>query len=83
MNPVKSRSIYRYFEPADTFVQILVCESGGLELEAQPGLNRAAYRRLVVETCMPEFKTDIKAQLERLLPDDPLLAEDLLYQLCV
>jgi ATP-dependent Clp protease ATP-binding subunit ClpC len=81
--PVKSRSVYRYFEPADTFVQILVCDAGAIELEAQPGLNRAAYRRLVVGTCMPEFKSDLKAHLERLLPDDPLLAEDLLYQLCI
>jgi ATP-dependent Clp protease ATP-binding subunit ClpC len=81
--PVKSRSVYRYFEPADTFVQILVCDAGAIELEAQPGLNRAAYRRLVVETCMPELKGELKAHLERLLPDDPLLAEDLLYQLCI
>jgi ATP-dependent Clp protease ATP-binding subunit ClpA len=83
MNPVKSRSVYRYFEPADTFVQILVCDAGAIDLEPQPSLNRAAYRKLVVETCMPELKGELRAHLERLLPDDPLLAEDLLYQLCV
>ncbi len=83
MNPVKSRSVHRYFEPADTFVQILVCDAGALDVDIRPGLNRAAYRRMVVQTCMPEFKADMKAHVERLLPDDPLLAEDLLYQLCV
>ncbi|MBK7641768.1 MAG: ATP-dependent Clp protease ATP-binding subunit [Planctomycetes bacterium] len=83
MNPVKSRSVYRYFEPADTFVQILVVDPGSLDLEVKPGLNRAAYRRLVVQGCMPAFKQDLSQRLEELLPDDPLLAEDLLYQLCV
>jgi len=83
VNPVKSRSVYRYFEPADTFVQILVVDPGSLDLEVKPGLNRAAYRRMVVQNCMPAFKQDLPAQLEQLLPDDPLLAEDLLYQLCI
>ena len=83
VNPVKSRSVYRYFEPADTFVQILVVDPGALDLEVKPGLNRAAYRRMVVESCMPAFKTELPARLEELLPDDPLLAEDLLYQLCI
>ena len=83
MNPVKSRSVYRYFEPADTFVQILVVDPGTLDLEVKPGMNRAAYRRMVVQGCMPDFKQDLKAKLEELLPDDPLLAEDLLYQLCI
>ena len=83
VNPVKSRSVYRYFEPADVFVQILACEPGSLELEMRPGLNRATYRRMVVTSCMPELRSDLKARLEELLPDDPLLAEDLLYQLCI
>ncbi len=83
MNPVKSRSVYRYFEPADTFVQILVVDPGSLDLEVKPGLNRAAYRRMVVQGCMPAFKQELPARLDELLPDDPLLAEDLLYQLCI
>ena len=83
MNPVKSRSVYRYFEPADAFVQILVVDPGALDLEVKPGLNRAAYRRLVVQGCMPAFKQETPLRLEELVPDDPLLAEDLLYQLCI
>gem|GEM_PF-278270 len=83
VNPIKSRSVHRYFESADTFVQILVCDASGLEVEVKPGLNRAAYRRLVVTSCMPDFRVDLQAKVERLLPDDPLLCEDLLYQLCI
>ena len=83
MIPAKSRSVHRYFEPADAFVQILVCDPASLEIEVRPGLNRAAYRRLVVQTCMPELGGDVRAGVQKLLPDDPLLAEDLLYQLCV
>jgi ATP-dependent Clp protease ATP-binding subunit ClpA len=83
VNTSKSRSVYRYFEPADAFVQILVCDGAALESSASAGLNRASYRRLVVQTCMPEFRTELRARLEKLVPEDPLLAEDLLYQLCV
>ncbi|MBL8857683.1 MAG: ATP-dependent Clp protease ATP-binding subunit [Planctomycetes bacterium] len=83
MNPVKSRSVHRYFEPADTFVQILVCDAGALDIQVKPGLNRASYRRLVVSACMPDFRVDLPAKVEELLPDDPLMCEDLLYQLCI
>jgi ATP-dependent Clp protease ATP-binding subunit ClpC len=83
VNTLKSRSVHRYFEPADTFVQILVCDAGALEIDVKPGLNRAAYRRMVVTSCMPDFKGELESKMERLLPDDPLLCEDLLYQLCV
>ncbi|MBI5361866.1 MAG: ATP-dependent Clp protease ATP-binding subunit [Planctomycetes bacterium] len=83
MNTSKSRSVYRYFEPADAFVQILVCDGSALDVQAGGGLNRQSYRRLVVQTCCPEFRQDFRARLEKLMPEDPLLAEDLLYQLCV
>ena len=32
---------------------------------------------------MPEFGDDVEATLEALFPEDPLMVEDLLYQLCV
>ena len=83
MIPVKSRNVYRYFEPADSFVQIQVCDAGGLEIDIKAGLNRAAYRRVVVQACCPDFKTELVSKLESLMPDDPLLCEDLLYQLCI
>jgi ATP-dependent Clp protease ATP-binding subunit ClpC len=83
VNTSKSRSVYRYFEPADAFVQILVCDGSALDAPASSALNRATYRRLVVQTCMPEFRPDFRARVEELMPEDPLLAEDLLYQLCI
>ena len=83
MIPIKSRAVWRYFEPADTFVRIVVCDAGALDVEAHERLNRAAYRRLVVRACVPDYRAELGARLSELCPDDPLLAEDLLYQLCI
>jgi len=82
-NPSRERSVYRYFDLADSFVQILVTGPDALALPEEHGLNRAGYRRLVLETCLPELRGDVQGSLERLFPEDPLLVEDLLYQLCV
>ncbi len=83
MIPIKSRAVWRYFEPADTFVRIVVCDAGALDVDAHERLNRAAYRRLVVTACVADYRTELGARLNDLCPDDPLLAEDLLYQLCI
>ena len=45
MIPIKSRAVWRYFEPADTFVRIVVCDAAALDVDAHERLNRAAYRR--------------------------------------
>jgi len=82
-DPARERSVFRYFDLADSFVQILLTEGGPLDLPSRPGLNRASYRRLVIETCMPEFREDVAASIETLFPEDPLMVEDLLYRLCV
>lgn len=83
LKPVKNRCVYRYFDPTDAFVQILLCDAERLRLGVTPGMNRTEYRRLVIETCMPELGQPIDKQLAEMLPEDPLLGEDLLYQLCV
>jgi ATP-dependent Clp protease ATP-binding subunit ClpC len=82
-NPAQTQSVYRYFDLADSFVQILVSNAEILSLPKRPGMNRASYRRLVIQTCMPEFTGEIDEALQTLFPDDPLMVEDLLYQLCV
>jgi ATP-dependent Clp protease ATP-binding subunit ClpC len=83
MDPVRSRSVFRYFLPADSFVRILLLEAREGALAARPGLNRQVYRRLVIETCCPEYAEDLLERLGEQCPHDPLAAEDLLYQLCV
>jgi len=79
----KARSVWRYFDLGDCFVQIELCNPDSLELERRPNFNRASYRRMVIERCMPEFRDDFDRTLDTLFPDDPLMVEDLLYQLCV
>jgi len=77
------RSVYRYFEPADLFVQIQVCDAAVLSPNKPGHLDRATYRRMVLDACVPEYTQDLGPRFEELAPDDPLLLEDLLYQLCV
>ena len=79
----RERSVYRYFDLADCFVQIVALEADAMTLSNRPGLGRSGYRKLVIEACMPDFRDDLDATLEGLFPDDPLMVEDLLYQLCV
>lgn len=82
-NPAHERSVYRYFDLADSFVQILVKDAGGLALPERPGIGRAGYRRMVIGACMPDLRGDVEQALSTLFPDDPMMVEDLLYQLCV
>lgn len=83
MSQQKSSSVHRYFELADSFVEVRVLHGEVLELQAPRRLDRTTYRRLVIQTCIPEFAGDVSDHLENLFPDDPMLAEDLLYQLCI
>ncbi|HUR28681.1 MAG TPA: AAA family ATPase [Planctomycetota bacterium] len=83
MKPDHSRTVHRYLLPIDAFVRIRQLERGALPLRARPGLDRASYRKLVLEACCPEFGPEPAAELARLCPEDSLAAEDLLYQLCI
>jgi len=83
MDPLRSRSVFRYFLPADSFVRIVIHDAREGGLRARPGLNRTAYRRLVIEACCPEFQGAVAGRLELQCPEDPPAAEDLLYQLCI
>ena len=73
--PAPARSVYRYFDLADCFVQIMTLDDVGLSLGERPGLGRAGYRKLVIEACMPDFREDLDKSLETLFPDDPLMVE--------
>jgi ATP-dependent Clp protease ATP-binding subunit ClpC len=83
MHPRPSRSVLRYFVPSDAFVRIAVLDSGHASLSAQPGLTRSAYRRLVIDACCTQLGPDAWTRLRHECPEDPLAAEDLLYQLCI
>ena len=83
MKPFQPRTVHRYFELADSFLEVRELGGDGLELSSPKSLDRGAYRRLVLSTCLPEFDSDPGDRISSLFPEDPLLAEDLLYQLCV
>ena len=83
MKPFQSRTVHRYFELADSFVEVRELGGDGLELSSPKSLDRGTYRRLVLSTCLPEFDMEPSDRISTLFPEDPLLAEDLLYQLCV
>ena len=83
MKPFQPRTVHRYFELADSFVEVRELGGDGLELNSPKSLDRGSYRHLVLSTCLPEFDSDPSNRLKVLFPEDPTLAEDLLYQLCV
>ncbi|MFT4649076.1 MAG: ATP-dependent Clp protease ATP-binding subunit ClpC [Glaciecola sp.] len=83
MDSVHQNSVFRYFDLADSFVEIQIADSRSLPVPGKPSLDKAGYRRLVIGTCMPEFREDVPHAIETLFPEDPLLVEDILYQLCI
>jgi len=83
VDSVRQHSVFRYFDLADSFVEILIADPRSLTLAGKPGLDKAGYRRLVIGACMPEFRENVSQSIETLFPDDPLMVEDILYQLCV
>lgn len=46
-------------------------------------MDREGYSRFVIQTCMPQFAAELFEQLESLFPEDPSVAEDLLYGICI
>jgi ATP-dependent Clp protease ATP-binding subunit ClpA len=83
LDPLESRSVLRYFAPANSFVRLLVREAGELEPPRAARLDGTRYRRLVIEACCPEFRGDLERRLRERCPADPLAGEELLYRLCV
>jgi len=83
VNPDKSRALYKYFDLADRFVRVRVLDAAATGLRMHPGMNRKAYRRSVIQACVSELAEDLDGRLKELCPEDPAVAEDLLYQLVV
>jgi ATP-dependent Clp protease ATP-binding subunit ClpC len=78
----KSSIVRRYFPLADSFVEVRQFGAETDTFDAPASLDRAAYKRLVVSTCMPQFAGELVEQLASLFPEDPEIAADLLYDLC-
>ncbi len=83
MKPLQPSKVHRYFELADSFLEVRVVDREAFCSRSPAHLDRAAYRRMVIETCMPAFERDVDDRIAGLFPEDPVLAEDLLYRLCV
>ncbi|MCP5021217.1 MAG: ATP-dependent Clp protease ATP-binding subunit [bacterium] len=83
MDSVRQHSVFRYFDLADSFVEIQLADPKSLQMPGKPSLDKAGYRRLVISTCMPEFRDDVATAVEALFPEDPLMVEDILYRLCI
>ena len=83
MDPLQSRSVLRYFAPADSFVRLLVRAPGELEPPRGTQLDGASYRRLVIGACCPEFRGDLERRLRERGPAEATHGEELLYRLCV
>ncbi len=81
MHPRPHRAVLRYFAPADAFVRIAVLSGPAATPSASAGLSRRAYQSLVIRTCCPELSQSALEALREI--EDPLAADELLYQLCV
>lgn len=83
MSQLQSSSVHRYFALADSFVEVRQFDPDATVLEAPRGMDREGYSRFVIQTCMPQFAVELVDQLESLFPEDPRVAEDLLYGICI
>ncbi len=83
MSQPKSSSVHRYFPLADSFLEVRQFGTEVDTLHAPAALDSSSYKRLVVSTCMPQFAADLAQQLPMLFPEDPQIAEDRLYDLCI
>ena len=66
-DPAHERSVYRYFDLADAFVQILLKDPAELCVDGSPSIGRAEYRRMVLATCMPELEGRDVSSLESVI----------------
>jgi ATP-dependent Clp protease ATP-binding subunit ClpC len=77
--------VIKYFDLIDEFIRVRCCTEELIsELLRHEITNKASYRSRVVETCVPDFRKDVRNALDRLDEDyDAEVVEELLYQLCI
>ncbi len=76
-------TVHRYFELADTFVEVRVRTAAEAGIVVVAGLDRAGYRQLVLRACLPWLGSDVGAALRSVAPKDHELALERLYDICV
>ena len=77
--------VIKYFDLIDEFIRIRCCADDVVaELLRHEITNKASYRTHVVESCVPDFRAEIRVALRRLEDEhDGEVVEELLYQLCI
>jgi ATP-dependent Clp protease ATP-binding subunit ClpC len=77
--------VIKYFDLIDEFIRVKCCTEDVLaQLQEHDVVNKATYRRRIVESCIPDFPTDVATAIGRLDEDyDVDVVEELLYQICI
>ncbi|MBL8693101.1 MAG: ATP-dependent Clp protease ATP-binding subunit [Planctomycetes bacterium] len=77
--------VFKYFDLMDGFIRVRVLseEEIARTLASKPAPNRIDYRKRVVEGCVVDLDTTVRAAATRACGSDPSAVEDLLYQLCI
>ena len=85
MKHPESSIVIKYFDLIDEFIKVRSCTDEIMsELARSPIANKATYRRNIVETCIPDFESEIRSALKRLEDDyEGEIVEELLYQICI
>lgn len=78
-------TVIKYFDLIDEFIKVRSANDDVLnELQANPPANKSAYRRRIVEVCIPEYRSSIARAIADLDEEyDPEIVEELLYQICI
>lgn len=77
--------VIKYFDLIDEFIRIRCCSEEVLAgLPNREITNKSSYRKRIVETCVPEFSSEIINAIAKLDEDYDLeVLEELLYQICI
>ncbi|MCA8941375.1 MAG: ATP-dependent Clp protease ATP-binding subunit [Planctomycetes bacterium] len=77
--------VIKYFDLIDEFIRVRSCSEEVLaELLGHEITNKASYRRKIVESCVPGYRTEVRAAIDRLDENYDLeVVEELLYQICI
>ncbi|MEZ5965744.1 MAG: AAA family ATPase [Planctomycetota bacterium] len=81
----ETSTVIKYFDLIDEFIKIRSANEEILhDLQANPPANKAAYRRRIVEVCVPDFDSSVARSVAQLDEEyDPEIVEELLYQICI